>query len=768
MIEYPLVMRFALASLVCLALLVTGCDCSGDTPRACRSGADCPPGASCIDRTCTIVDGGDEPPDALRDDGAPLRSDASGPACDSGGSCAGDARCVAGTCVPYEPGGFDETCRRVPSPGPVRPQIQCAFETAPEGDPQPSAVRALHTPLVADLGITEGDRPSRPSIVYVGDYGYVEGVPRVCEGRGVLRVLDGATCRSQGVWSGIDLNSPVTPAIGDLDGDGRPEIVAAATAGGLAAFTVASTGAITLLWSTTLADGSADTWGITECQWGAIALYDLDDDASPEILFEGAVWSASGVRIATLPGWAHVGTGAPIDVGDHDRDGRVEAIAGHATWEFDPATDTFAIESGFSTTVPAGYVAVADLGAFPGVAGDVVGGPEVVVASGGVVYVRTLGGGQIDAIPTTTSGSGGPPTIADFDGDGVREIGVAFGGSYEVLDLAEGDRRLWTQPSQDTSSSRTGSSVFDFNADGRAEVVYGDECFVRVYDGTTGEVLFSQAHFSSTWTENPIVADVDGDGSAEMVMGSSNACTTPYCPAIDPIFAGLRCDVGADCPSGTCDAGLCRCGSDAECGATYGCTAPIEGTAGTGNVCRAYHRDCVAGVRVYRDGRDRWASSRTIWNQHGYHVTNVGEDGTIPRTSAVMANWADPTLNNYRQNVQGALGATPGPDLTIRSITAVCGATGSTDMRATLCNRGVVFLDVGVQVVFDQVGDGGRTRLCDLRTTEPVAPGECTDVACTAPVPADGVFEASADEEGLIGECREANNAARSEANCLL
>ena len=34
-------------------------------------------------------------------------------------------------------------------------------------------------------------------------------------------------------------------------------------------------------------------------------------------------------------------------------------------------------------------------------------------------------------------------------------------------------------------------------------------------------------------------------------------------------------------------------------------------------------------------------------------------------------------------------------------------------------------IDNGLQVVFDQIaGDGTRTRLCDLRTDEPVAPGE--------------------------------------------
>ena len=87
----------------------------------------------------------------------------------------------------------------------------------------------------------------------------------------------------------------------------------------------------------------------------------------------------------------------------------------------------------------------------------------------------------------------------------------------------------------------------------------------------------------------------------------------------------------------------------------------------------------------------------------------------------------------------------------------------------TICNRGGVFLDTGIQVVFDQIdGAGARTRLCDLRTTEPVAPGACTVVRCTAPVPADGIFEAIADERALISECCEANNTARSMADCIL
>jgi hypothetical protein len=35
-------------------------------------------------------------------------------------------------------------------------------------------------------------------------------------------------------------------------------------------------------------------------------------------------------------------------------------------------------------------------------------------------------------------------------------------------------------------------------------------------------------------------------------------------------------------------------------------------------------------LQVIRDRRDRWIPARRIWNQHTYHVTNVREDATIP------------------------------------------------------------------------------------------------------------------------------------------
>ena len=57
--------------------------------------------------------------------------------------------------------------------------------------------------------------------------------------------------------------------------------------------------------------------------------------------------------------------------------------------------------------------------------------------------------------------------------------------------VAPADTVLWFKQTQDCSSAFTGSSVFDFDGNGKAEIVYADELYMRIYDGTTGEILTS-------------------------------------------------------------------------------------------------------------------------------------------------------------------------------------------------------------------------------------------------------------------------------------
>ena len=53
------------------------------------------------------------------------------------------------------------------------------------------------------------------------------------------------------------------------------------------------------------------------------------------------------------------------------------------------------------------------------------------------------------------------------------------------------------------------------------------------------------------------------------------------------------------------------------------------------------------GIYVIGDRNDTWVPARQIWNQHSYHVTNVNDDGTIPRFE--QNSWQ--THNTYRLNL---------------------------------------------------------------------------------------------------------------------
>ena len=119
-------------------------------------------------------------------------------------------------------------------------------------------------------------------------------------------------------------------------------------------------------------------------------------------------------------------------------------------------------------------------------------------------------------VPFPGGGEGGAPTIADLDGDGIPEIGVAGARYYTVFN--RDGRVRWKSVISDRSSNSTGATVFDFDGDGSVEVIYRDERFLRVYRGTDGVLLAKTPLGSSTWAELPVVADVDNDGHADIVV----------------------------------------------------------------------------------------------------------------------------------------------------------------------------------------------------------------------------------------------------------
>jgi hypothetical protein len=555
------------------------------------------------------------------------------------------------------------------------------------------------------------------------------GTPTACH-TGTLRVLDGrsgdellslaSASRASAGFAGVSV------ALGDLDRD-RDIDIAAVTGEGYVVV-IDRTGTV-LMTSDAPIPGAADStfgWG------GGLAIADMDHDNAPEIVYGATVFTTAGGSLRLRwTGAEGQGGGAVYqelstlaDV-DGAADNKLELVAGRTVYHADGTILWNRAD------LPDGFPAVADLD------GD--HHPEVVLVASGRAWILDAATGvtRIGPVMLPGSGAGGPPTIADFDGTPGAEIGIAQQNFYTVLDpnfTTNTAPTLWSMPNHDLSSSVTGSTVFDFEGDGVAEVLYADECFVWVFDGPTGNVRWAGLTESFTGTEASIVADVDGDGHAEIVVVSNGA---------DPSPAGWRC---LESPWNAPDP---RTGRPAW--------APPPG------------ESVYRGVRVFRDAARSWVGTRTIWNEHTYHVTNVcmpGDDacepgsyeGQIPLIE--RQNWTLPWLNNFRQNVQQA-GLFAAPDATI---TLAVSCEVPPVLTATVRNLGEAILPAGVTVAFfSRAPSGTETMLGTGATSTPLFPGSAQTVtfATTAGTDTSGEFVARIvidPAHPTFHECREGNN----------
>ncbi|MBL9106824.1 MAG: VCBS repeat-containing protein [Myxococcales bacterium] len=286
--------------------------------------------------------------------------------------------------------------------------------------------------------------------------------------------------------------------LGDLEGDGWNEIVTASNVSVCALD--GRDGA--QKWCSNLPAANVDSFG-----FNYPALGDMDGDGLVEVVIGSAIFDSAGQLIgagAQGKGSANQAYGALSVIVDLDADGVMEVVTGNAAYDLDGNTL-------WQNGTVDGMVAVADF--------DLDGKGEIVKTLGSLVAGLESDGTPAWG-PLQYAGNIGTPAIDDLDGDGTPEI--VFGSQNELIAMEWGGMEVWTATISDLSGA-AGPALFDFESDGYPEVLYADEIAIRFFSGLDGSPKYtSMEHGSGTALETPIVADVDGDGHVEIVLGHGN------------------------------------------------------------------------------------------------------------------------------------------------------------------------------------------------------------------------------------------------------
>jgi hypothetical protein len=434
-----------------------------------------------------------------------------------------------------------------------------------------------------------------------------------------------------------------TVAAADVDGDGISDIVYAGRSdsqGDKRSPIHAVDGQGNLLWTSHNADG---TLAMITVEIGAAAVANLDADPGAEIVFGAAVLDHDGLVVWDQDGNGGV-FGTPTDnltppkrlytgglstLVDLDADGKPEILSGRDAWKIawtpgaPPSVTVSRLWQDTSGKGNDGWPAVADLDNNGSPEVVLVAWPDIKVLDGrtGAPWCGADPSGKLcqddpssATAPVAIAGGniGGPPTLADFDGDGFLEAAISGGTAFALYDFNRPDEEVvvapttpqpapgaifvrWQATIQDNSSSANGSVAFDFDQDGLPELLHQDECSFRVLAGATGAVLGQITNSSMTGHEYPIVADIDADGHTEILVVANHSipAANESCRLRDPDFTTRQ------------------------------------------------------GVFAYGPGEQNWATARRSWPQFNHHATDVDPEGRVPQ--AESPHFADPATNGFRQ-----------------------------------------------------------------------------------------------------------------------
>jgi hypothetical protein len=326
------------------------------------------------------------------------------------------------------------------------------------------------------------------------------------------------------------------------------------------------------------------------------AFADVNHDGIPEIAIGGKLYnSGNGAWICEIPAatcpFINDKESMNVQIVDVYNNGSMKYVVGNCIYNINIDVSTNVIQSltldrkiqtGGSAGCPDGGKSL-----FVDIDRD--GAPDMIVAHAHSSYVTLYIANPVTdqiraAVDIPASSYCGYPAVGDVNGDGENEIVLVTAGT--------GDNRFircykyngmptltapWSAIAHNDDSGSTGLTLFDLDSDGSVEIIHRDNTGLRVIDGKNsssypGRNKSTYPNLSGTGAEYPVVADVDGDGHAEIV-----------------IVGGLD--------------------SDAD------------------NTYKGH-------LWIFKSGDPAgspWAAARKVWNQYSYHPVYVNENLTVPK-----------------------------------------------------------------------------------------------------------------------------------------
>ena len=389
-------------------------------------------------------------------------------------------------------------------------------------------------------------------------------------------------------------------AIADADRDGFGEIFIHAENGYLYCYRYNGTSS-TNVWT-------SNTPTTSELRSAILIIADINGDGHPVVCALNKIYNAvTGVELLTLPevigksNLYNTGLATMPVFADYDNDGVLELAGGNKVYklhinDYNSSNGNYAElwKTISGNGVGDGVTSTADI--------DLDGYLDVVVVKNSYMYAWEpyTGPGSnpilISSCHYPANISGSRALVADVNNDGYPEILFSYASGmtgYRYNSATQSLQQMWQQNTSDESGATT-MTAFDFNLDGNVEVVYRDQSHMRIIDGTTGMNRTQFSCMAPTASEYPVVVDLDRDGQAEIITSHNTY-------EIDHSFKSQLMVFNA--PTNT-----------------------------------------------------TWAPARYVWNQHAYNTVNVNNNLTIPTANFNPAtSFTDPDnivrrpFNNFLQ-----------------------------------------------------------------------------------------------------------------------